>query len=143
FVDQSSRSALDDSSSSFVDDSSSSFVDDSSSSFVDSSNPATSHGTLCAGILAVMAPDSMIMPLRVFDDTGSADMYNITKAIRYAVRNGAQVINMSFGTFTASNSLRAAINFALKNNVVLIASAGNNNTSVPQYPAGYSGVITA
>ena len=142
FLDQSSSSFLDQSSSSFLDQSSSSFLDQSSSSFLDSENPAYSHGTLCAGIIAAIAPDSMIMPLRVFDDQGSADIYSLSKAIRYAVQNGAQVINMSFGTLQASYTLRSAISFAQSRGVTLVASAGNNNTSVPQYPAAYSGVIT-
>jgi thermitase len=105
-------------------------------------NPAYSHGTLCAGIIAVVAPDSMIMPLRVFDDTGSADLFTISKAIRYAAQQGAQVINMSFGTLQNSQAIKNSIDFALSRNVVLVASAGNNNTSAPQYPAAYDGVIT-
>jgi len=142
FVDQSSSSFLDQSSSSFMDQSSSSFVDQSSSSFVDGANPAYSHGTFCAGIIAAIAPDSMIMPLRVFDDQGSADLFYIAKAIRYAVQQGAQVINMSLGTLQDSKAIRSAVDFAVKSNVVPVASAGNNNTSAPQYPAAYPGVIT-
>jgi subtilisin family serine protease len=34
------------------------------------------------------------------------------------------------------------VNYARNNNVVLVASAGNNNTSAPQYPAAYSGILT-
>jgi len=143
FMDQSSASFMDQSSASFMDQSSASFVDQSSASFMDGVNPAYSHGTLCAGIIAVVAPDSMIMPLRVFDDQGSADLFNIAKAIRYAVQQGAQIINMSFGTLQNSQAIKSAINFALSNNIVLVASAGNSNTSAPQYPAAYSGVITA
>src|SRR5438552_1257400 len=142
FMDQSSSSFMDQSSSSFMDQSSSSFVDQSSSSFMDSQNPAYSHGTLCAGIIAAVAPDSMIMPLRVFDDQGEADLFTIAKAIRYAVQNGAQVINMSFGTLQPSQALQSAIDFALSRNVALVASAGNNNTSAPQYPAAYNDVMT-
>jgi len=142
FMDQSSASFLDQSSASFLDQSSASFVDQSSASFLDGVNPAYSHGTLCAGIIAAVAPDSMIMPLRVFDDQGSADMFSIVKAIHYAIRHGAQVINMSFGTLHNSRALRSAVDFALRNNVVVIASAGNNNTSAAQYPAAYDGVIT-
>ena len=141
-LNQSSSSFMDQSSSSFMDQSSSSFMDQSSSSFVDSGNPAYSHGTLCAGIIAVVAPDSMIMPLRVFDDQGEADLFTIAKAIRYAVQNGAQVINMSFGTLQPSQALQSAIDFALSRNVALVASAGNNNTSAPQYPAAYNDVMT-
>src|SRR5262249_26170776 len=143
FMDQSSASFMDQSSASFMDQMGVSFLNQSSASFMDGVNPAYSHGTLCAGIIAVVAPDSMIMPLRVFDDQGSADSFNIAKVIRYATQQGAQVINMSFGSFQDSQAIKSAINFALSKNVVLIASAGNNNTSAPQYPAAYSGVITA
>jgi subtilisin family serine protease len=141
FMDQSSGGFLDQSSSSFMDQFSGSFLNQSSSSFMDGTNPAYSHGTLCAGVIAVVAPESMIMPLRVFDDVGSADLFTIAKAIRYAVDQGAQVINMSFGTLQNSQALNSSIQFALSRNVVLVASAGNNNTSAPQYPAAYSGVI--
>jgi subtilisin family serine protease len=141
-MDQSSASFMDQSSASFMDQSSASFVDQSSASFMDSRNPAYSHGTLCAGIIAAIAPNSMIMPLRVFDDQGSADIFNLAKAIRYAVSNGAQVVNMSFGTLQPSITLNSAVNFAISHGVTLVASAGNNNTSAPQYPAAYSGVIT-
>jgi thermitase len=98
---------------------------------------------LCAGLLAVIAPDSMIMPLRVFDDNGSADLFTISKAVRYAVDHGAQVINMSFGTLDNSQALKSSVNFALSRDVVLVASAGNNNTPAPQYPAAWTGVVTA
>lgn len=147
-LDQSSSSFMDQSSSSFMDQSSSSFMDrygigllnQSSSSFMDG-NPAYSHGTLCAGIIAVVAPDSMIMPLRVFDDEGEADLFTIAKAIRYAVNQGAGVVNMSFGTLQNSPAIKSSIDYAISKHVVLVASAGNNNTSAVQYPAAYSGVI--
>ncbi len=141
FMDQSSSSFMDQSSSSFMDQFGALILDQSSSSFMDG-NPAYSHGTLCAGVIAVVAPDSMIMPLRVFDDQGSADLFTIAKAIRYAVQQGAQVVNMSFGTLTNSQAIGSSVSYALSRNVVLVASAGNNNTSAPQYPAAYRGVIT-
>src|SRR5262245_60332320 len=141
FMDQ-PPSFIDQSSASFMDRVSAIFLNQSSASFMDDNNPAYSHGTLCAGVIAAVAPDSMIMPLRVFNDQGSADIFTIAKAIRYAAQQGAQVINMSYGTLNDSPTLQSAIKFALNKNVVVVASAGNKNTSVPQYPAAYNGVIT-
>jgi subtilisin family serine protease len=148
-LNQSSSSFLDDqSSSSFLDQSSSSFLDQSSSSFLDTdslpfaNNPAYSHGTLCAGIIAAVAPESMIMPVRAFDDKGGSDLFVLAKAIRWAAANGAEVINMSFGTMTNSKAIKSSVDFAVNKGVILVASAGNNNTWTPQYPAAYSGVIT-
>jgi subtilisin family serine protease len=107
-----------------------------------STNPAYSHGTLCAGIIAVMAPDAMIMPLRAFNDQGQADLFILAKAIRYAADNGANVINMSFGALEQSKALKNSIDYARSKGVFLVASAGNNNTSTPQYPAAFAGVLT-
>jgi subtilisin family serine protease len=148
-LNQSSTGFMDQSSSGFMDQSSSGFMDQSSTGFMDtlglplaSGNPAYGHGTLCAGVLAALAPDSTIMPLRVFDDNGQTDLFTIAKAIRYAAQQGAQVVNMSFGTFTNSNAIQSSINYALSMNVTLTTSAGNNDTEGDQYPAVYSGVIT-
>ena len=150
--DQSSAGFLDDQSSAgFLDQSSAGFLDNngvtagilnqSSAGFLDGTNPAYSHGTLCVGIIAAIAPKAMVMPLRAFDDKGNADTFTLAKAIRYAATHGAQVLNMSFGTLKDVKTLREAVQFAQSKNVVLVASAGNNNTSSPQYPAAYSGVL--
>jgi thermitase len=145
--DQSSMFALDDDQSSIFaldDDQSGIFAldDDQSSMFaLDENSGSKSHGTFVAGILAAVAPRATIMPLRAFDDAGNTDLFTIAKAIRYARQNGATVIDMSFGTLTDSKVIKEAIDYAKAGNVVLVASAGNNNTSAKQYPAAYSGVI--
>jgi subtilisin family serine protease len=142
YLDESSASYLDAATVTYLNQSSASYLDESSASYLDGQNPAYSHGTLTAGIIAAIAPGAIIMPLRAFDDNGASNTFMIARAIRYAVHNGAQVINMSFGTPTDAAVLRSAIAYAQANNVILTASAGNDNTTVPQYPAGYSGVLT-
>ena len=145
-LNQSEAGFLDQSEAGFLDQSEAGFLDQFGATFLNSTgllnNPAYSHGTLCAGILAAIAPGSMIMPLRAFDDNGQSDLFTLAKAIRYAVKNGAQVINMSFGTYYPSKALQSAIRYAQQNNVLLAASAGNDGTSNPVYPAAYSGVTT-
>jgi subtilisin family serine protease len=151
FLDQSSASFLDQSSASFLDQQTSSFLNQSSASFLDGTplvnvvnagNPAYGHGTLCAGLIAAVAPRAVVMPLRVFDDNGLADIFTISKAIRYAVKNGASVINLSFGISTNSRTVQEAVSAAVAANVVVTASAGNANSSTPQYPASYASVIS-
>jgi subtilisin family serine protease len=149
-LNQSDPAFLDQSDTAFLDQSDTAFLDQSDTAFLDASllplesiNPAYSHGTLCAGVIAVIAPDSMIMPLRAFDQGGHGDVFMIAKAIRYAAQHGAQVINMSFGTSSPSQTLRSAVDYARSFNVLLVASAGNDNTSQPQYPAAFNGVMTA
>ncbi len=142
FLDQSSASFLDQSSASFLDQSSASFLDQSSASFLDAANPAHGHGTLVAGILVAVAPGAMIMPVRAFDDQGQSDHFTIAKAIRWAVDHGADVINMSFGTLEKSKILKDAIEYANRNGVTLVGSAGNDNTEDAQYPAAFDKVLS-
>jgi subtilisin family serine protease len=141
FLDQSSAAFLDQSTAAFLDQSSASFLDQSSASFLDTTNPAHGHGTMCAGLLAAVAPDAMIMPLRVFDDLGNADAFTIARAIRYAVQNGATVINMSFGMTSEFAVVKDAVEFAIDRGVTVVASAGNSDTNAPQFPAGFNGVM--
>jgi hypothetical protein len=140
FLDQSSATFLDQSSATFLDQSSATFIDQSSATFLDA-NPAYGHATLCAGVIAAIAPDSMIMPLRVFDDSGQTDVFSVTKAIYYAVQHGAKVVNMSFGMSQSYNSISWALSKASGAGVTVVASAGNANTSTPQFPASVSSVM--
>ena len=141
FLDQSSAAFLDQSTAAFLDQSTASFLDQSSASFLDATNPAHGHGTFVAGLIAVVAPDAMIMPLRVFDDGGYADAFVIARAIHHAVQNGADVINMSFGMTSEMKVVKQAVAFAASRGVTVVASAGNSNTDVPQYPAAFNDVI--
>jgi subtilisin family serine protease len=142
FLDQASSAFLDQASSAFLDQASSSFLDQSAAGFLDATNPAHGHGTLVAGILAAVAPDAMIMPIRAFDDYGQSDDFTIAKAIRWAVDNGADVINMSFGTSEQSKVVKDAVEYADRNHVSLVGSAGNDNTDQPQYPGAFDKVLS-
>ena len=148
FLDQSAGGFLDQSAGGFLDqyrtflsESTASFLDPLTASSLDRMSPAHGHGTVVAGILAVMAPDAMIMPLRAFDDKGCGTTYNIAKAVKYAVSHGAQVINMSFGISGQTQTLKKTIGEAVNAGVTVVASAGNGDTAVPQYPAAYPGVL--
>jgi subtilisin family serine protease len=89
-----------------------------------------------------MAPDAMIMPLRAFDDNGYSTASQIAKAIRYAAKNGANVINLSLGLTAPSKTVEKAIDQAVKQGVIVVTSAGNNNTDAAQFPAAYSTTIS-
>lgn len=118
------------------------------------------HGTLVAGIIAAkatdgglfygVAPEAKILPIRVIDDSSKAKSDEgvpdrIAQAIRYAVREGATVINMSLRTVDTPE-LKSAVEFAVQHNVVLVAAAGNLSEDQlaagdPVYPAKYDGVL--
>lgn len=102
---------------------------------------ASGHGSAVAGLVLLAAPHSQIMPLRVLNSNGQGYLWSILKAIDYATDNGAQVINMSLGTSADTHSLRDLVTYAFQHGVTLVASAGNNNSSVAQYPCDLTPVI--
>lgn len=99
------------------------------------------HGTHVTGILAKVAPQSQILPVRVLDTDGRGNIFTLAYAIEWSVAHGAKVINLSLGAEGDSLVLHDTIQRALDQGVIVVAAAGNSNTNVPQYPAAYPGVI--
>ena len=107
-----------------------------------------SHGTHVAGIIAAernngkgangVANNVEIMSLRVVPNGDEYDK-DVALAIRYAVDNGAKVINGSFGKSFSPHSgwVRDAIKYAGDNDVVFVHAAGNDSNNVdvePNFP---------
>jgi thermitase len=63
------------------------------------------HGTHVAGIIALTAPNAMILPIRVLDAEGEGNIWVLAEALDYAVKNGADVINLSLGTLRRTELL--------------------------------------
>ena len=106
-----------------------------------SSYSAFGHGTMTAGIVHLVAPQAKIMPLKSFNADGTGYDSDILRAIYYAVKNGAKVLNMSFDYPTYSSELANAIKYANKNGVISVASAGNDGQQVAVYPGALPSVI--
>lgn len=102
---------------------------------------AFGHGTMTAGLVHLVAPQAKIMPLKAFHADGSAYNSDVLRAIYYAVKNGADVINMSFNYTTYSPELATAIKYANNHGVISVASAGNDGTRTVSYPGGLPGVV--
>ncbi|MEU4680154.1 type VII secretion-associated serine protease mycosin [Micromonospora sp. NPDC023737] len=124
-----------------------------------------SHGTAVASLIAArpqdgvgfqgLAPDATIIPIRVSERAGnegegaqgeSVSMEVFAQAIRRAVDDDADVINMSVTLYRPDSAVESAIRYARAKDVVLVAAAGNLHQEgerpdpVP-YPAAYEGVI--
>ena len=113
------------------------------------------HGTFVAGVIAArrdngtgidgVSADARIMAVNFILPSNSARMADAAHAIRYAVDNGAQLINASFGRRRVSaedlDELSSALDYAADHNVLVVASAGNHgrdiDTGSPFYPAGF------
>lgn len=102
---------------------------------------AFGHGTMTAGIVHLVAPQGHIMPLKAFSADGKGYNSDIIRAINYAIRNDATVMNMSFDNPTYSKELANAIRRAQSKGVVVVASAGNDGERAVVYPSGFLGVI--
>lgn len=115
------------------------------------------HGTEVAGVIAAQADngkgiagvgsgaDDEMTKIMVVKCTDSKDvLYRsaLINGIYYAVNNGADVINISSGSYQYSEAYQEAINYAYKSDVVIVASAGNDNTSKKHYPSSYEHVIS-
>lgn len=117
------------------------------------------HGTHVAGIIAMennnvggvgIAYKSKIMPIKAGGSDGTFYSSDIAKGIEYAYKNGADVINMSFGSYAHSALIENALQDAFSS-CVLVAAAGNDGRTtadcpfpIPKgnmYPAAYSYVI--
>ena len=115
------------------------------------------HGTHVAGIIAMennnvggvgIAYKSKIMPIKAGGSDGTFNSTDIAKGIEYAYKNGADVINMSFGSSAHSALIENALQDAF-NSCVLVAAAGNDGIPTADcplggqnmYPASYSYVI--
>jgi type VII secretion-associated serine protease mycosin len=116
------------------------------------------HGSgpgLASGVIGV-APAAKVLSVRVIldDDEPGFPIYNanahyedaIAGGIRYAVRRGAGVINMSLGSASAARQVRLAVGYAISHGVVVVASAGNDGAgpgrSQYSYPASFTGVVS-
>jgi serine protease len=114
------------------------------------------HGTHVAGTIAEttnnrraatgIAYRARIMPLRVLDSEGTGDTVSIARAIRYAGRHRASVVNLSleFGSSVRAAEIPdviSAIRFAQRRGATITAAAGNTADAEVAYPARASGVI--
>lgn len=110
------------------------------------------HGTQMALIAAgVLAPDGALLDesvphvpiaaIRTLDDYGRTTSFTLMRAIEHALKNGARVINMSWGSPVASEFLEAAVRNAASRGAVIVAAAGNEPTGKPVYPAAYPNVV--
>lgn len=102
------------------------------------------HGTMVAGIVALVAPEARLLPIRVLDSDGSSTVFRLIDGIYAATDRGADILNISLGTPGQSELLMEAVLEATAAGRLVICSAGNDGTDgITVYPAGLgvNGVI--
>jgi hypothetical protein len=128
-------------------------------------NSLGDHGLWTAGIIGAVGNEGQgtagvnwtvrIRPVRVLGTTGDGSNFDIAQGILYAAglpalganntlvqpSSAAQIINLSLGGPSPSNTLRNAVNAAFNAGSLVVASAGNDGLDVPEYPAGFPNVM--
>jgi len=109
------------------------------------------HGTRMSGIIAAhrdngagiagIAPAAMLLPVKVLDAGGSGAYSDVASGILYAVDHGARVLNLSLAGPVKSDLLQAAVDYATAHDALVVAAAGNEGSSLPDYPAACAGAV--
>ena len=110
------------------------------------------HGSNVASIIAAKTNNSMglagvdwnckIMPVKVLGASGGGSFVDSYKGIVYAADNGADIINMSYGSYVWTTWEAGAVNYAYNTKAcILVAAAGNHGLPYPMYPSSYEGVV--
>ena len=111
------------------------------------------HGTWLAGIIAARTNNGLegiagvayagvqVMPVTVLNANGEGQDSDVIAGVIWAADHGADVILMAFSNPGFSPNLQDAIDYAWSKGAVIVASAGNNASSVPHFPAGDRGVM--
>ncbi|WFE63503.1 type VII secretion-associated serine protease mycosin [Micromonospora sp. WMMD714] len=127
----------------------------------DGTRDCAGHGTGVASIIAAgedagvafrgLAPGVRILPVRVSEqqvvegrESGrTVSASGFAEAVRWAVDHDADVLNLSVVLYADDPDVRAAIDYAVRRDVIVVAAAGNLHDSgdpLP-YPAAYDGVL--
>ena len=104
------------------------------------------HGTAVAGIVATVCPRCSLLGVKIFNQQGLGTPYAVLRnragrAIRWAVNEGARVINVS-NALPRSSDLLAAVDYAQAHGAVVVAAAGNGDDWQGVYPAAYGPVVS-
>lgn len=109
------------------------------------------HGTHCAGIIAAVLNNGegiaglaqvQVMAEKVLGSGGGGYAEWVASGIIHATDCGADIISMSLGASGDSELIHDAVRYAYSSGVLVIAAAGNDNTNMKFYPAGYDEVVS-
>jgi subtilisin family serine protease len=109
-------------------------------------DPVAGHGTFIAAIIKRIAPGCTIEVRRVIEPQGEASESSVVDAIKEVANQNDRpaFLNLSFGGYVwkEARMLSDAILLAQQRGIVVVASAGNDSTCRPAYPAAIPGVVS-
>ncbi|MEM7530856.1 MAG: S8 family serine peptidase [Chloroflexota bacterium] len=106
------------------------------------------HGTHVAGIAAAgvdnghgaagLCGNCSVMPIKVLNENNSGVWSSVAEGLVYAADNGADIVVLSLGSPNGNRAVETALTYAAEKDVLVVAAAGNENSSKPFYPAAYT-----
>ncbi|MFB4163270.1 S8 family serine peptidase [Alteribacillus sp. JSM 102045] len=124
-------------------------------SYTDSYNDDNGHGSHVAGIIAAnqpkaglvgVAPDANLYAVKVLGEDGNGSLTQVLNGMDWAIEQDVDIINISFGTLTDSNTMKSMLQEAYENDIIVAAASGNrgessSSSSRVEYPARYDSVV--
>lgn len=106
------------------------------------------HGTAVASLIAGtnritpgVSPAASLIDVRITGADGTSSSFLLAEGIVAAVDAGADLINISLGSYGDSRLVRDAVDFAIESGAQIVSSSGNEGFEQPSYPAAYEEVI--
>ncbi len=109
------------------------------------------HGTAIAGIIAAennefgvvgLSLNVEIYDVKILNENGKGEIEHLIEAIDWCIEQNVEIINLSFGFQTESKPLKEAIDRAISEGIIIVASVGNTFGMRGDYPAIYEDVIS-
>ncbi len=99
-------------------------------------------GTYSAALIAGIASNAKILPIKVLNKFGQGTISEMVKGINFGIEADAKILLIPGGTTTESDhALKEAITKARQKGILLIAAAGSDRSSERHYPGAYQGVL--
>lgn len=118
----------------------------------DVKSDSADHGVRVSGLASAVSDNGLGVSSTAFNakllivkagaDNNATAIYRGYEAIKYAADNGANIINCSWGGPAGGAYGQDIINYAIAKGCLIVAAAGNENSTTPEYPAFYTGVMS-
>jgi subtilisin family serine protease len=102
---------------------------------------ATGHGTMVAGLIVQMVPNTPLVIAKSADSDGIGSSWTVLQGVIYCVENGARLINISLGSSEPLAELEGVLGWVEESGALIISPIGNDASNTFLYPAGYPSVV--
>jgi subtilisin family serine protease len=99
------------------------------------------HGTMVAGVILQLAPNTPLVIAKSADSDGVGDSWAVLQGVVFCVENNAKVINLSLGSRYQLAGFSGFLDWVEQAGSVVISPIGNNAEDMTLFPAGYPNVI--